>query len=286
MTPKKARQAGFTLIELLVVISIIALLISILVPALSAARAQGHKLKCVSNLRSITTLALTYAHDDPNGIMGPVHPSASLFTSGEGYAEYGGGPGTMPFTGWNDVIDPRTRPLNRLQYGDSMPFNSPPGDKAQYQIFQCPGEEFGWQEWPGFGSNPLETETPYFKANGVAFRMNNLAFSDGTSVGIYGRPVSRIPQTANTLAFLEARAYQTLWTNNAWGSATHGELTGYHKKLGYFNLSYADGHAKSVDMGNDTYYPHQSWTNPMFNGRDARGTWGRMDCLPELLNNF
>ena len=76
MTARKVRQAGFTLIELLVVISIIALLISILVPALSAARAQGHKLKCVSNLRSITTLSLTYAHDDPNGIMGPVHPRA------------------------------------------------------------------------------------------------------------------------------------------------------------------------------------------------------------------
>ena len=167
MTPRKVRQAGFTLIELLVVISIIALLISILVPALSAARAQGHKLKCLANLHSITTLALTYAHDDPNAIMGPVHSLAGMF-NGEGYAEYGGGPGTMPSSGWNQEFDPRTRPLNRLQYGDSMPFNSPPGDRAQYELFQCPGEEFGWQEWPGFPSNPLETETSYFKANGVA----------------------------------------------------------------------------------------------------------------------
>lgn len=285
MRTRRLRSTGFTLIELLVVISIIALLISILVPALSAARAQGHKMKCLSNLHSITMLALIYAHDDPVGTLGPVHPAASGFT-GDGYAEYGGGPGTMPFAGWNDPFDPRTRPLNRIHYGDSMALNSPPGDKAHYEVFQCPGEEYGWQEWPGFSSDPRETENPYFEANGVAFRMNNLAFNDGKSVGIYGRPTSRIPQTADTLAFLEARVYQTLWTNDAWGSATHGELTGYHKKLGWFNVSYADGHSKSVDMGNGTYYQRLTWQNPAFNGRDARGTWGRMDCLPELLGSF
>ncbi|MCC6682667.1 MAG: prepilin-type N-terminal cleavage/methylation domain-containing protein [Phycisphaeraceae bacterium] len=55
---------GFTLIELLVVISIIALLISILLPALRKARDSGRFSVCASNQRSIVTAAIAYAVDE------------------------------------------------------------------------------------------------------------------------------------------------------------------------------------------------------------------------------
>ncbi|MCC6682037.1 MAG: DUF1559 domain-containing protein [Phycisphaeraceae bacterium] len=55
---------GFTLIELLVVISIIALLISILLPALRKARDAGRNSQCLSNLHQVGTAMAAYEVDE------------------------------------------------------------------------------------------------------------------------------------------------------------------------------------------------------------------------------
>ena len=55
------RNAAFTLVELLVVIGIIALLIAILMPALSRAREASQKTVCLSNLRQLGTAMQLYA---------------------------------------------------------------------------------------------------------------------------------------------------------------------------------------------------------------------------------
>ncbi|MFI4911228.1 MAG: type II secretion system protein [Sedimentisphaeraceae bacterium JB056] len=65
MTPKQ----GFTLIELLVVISIIAILMAVMMPALGKAREVAKNVICRSNIKGIGTASLLWSEDNENWVL-------------------------------------------------------------------------------------------------------------------------------------------------------------------------------------------------------------------------
>jgi len=76
----RGRHAGFTLVELLVVIGIIAILVAVLLPALSKARKAANTIACASNLRQIVQAMMIYVSQN-NGYIpgGPNTTGAFLF---------------------------------------------------------------------------------------------------------------------------------------------------------------------------------------------------------------
>src|SRR4051794_3125372 len=78
---RNGRRKAFTLVELLVVIGIIAVLISILLPALSKARKAANTIKCSANIRSILQGMQLYAAQNRDAIPGSAWTTAQFLYS-------------------------------------------------------------------------------------------------------------------------------------------------------------------------------------------------------------
>ena len=111
---------AFTLVELLVVVAIIALLVSILMPALSKAREQAKRAFCLSNLRSLTIGWLMYA-DENDGRIVPAMPDNN------GWIRW---PGVL--TSSTDPVQYEQGCKYSMEKGLIWPFTQ------NYDIYRCP----------------------------------------------------------------------------------------------------------------------------------------------------
>lgn len=123
----KMEQGGFTLIELLVVISIIALLLSILLPALTRAREMARRMVCGSNQRSIYLGMVLYLEDNDSTF----HPAGNqwrVFEKG------------MYTSNSRELYDPWHR---HAYWGTAyLPYLD-----EEYKSFHCPSSTWNYREW-------------------------------------------------------------------------------------------------------------------------------------------
>ncbi|MEM6391393.1 MAG: DUF1559 domain-containing protein [Planctomycetota bacterium] len=141
-SPIRSRTRGFTLIELLVVISIIALLIGILLPALQSARDAARGAQCLSNLRQIGVASTAYSFEEGVYPLGFYQPA---------------GPGSPDETNWASLL------RGYLDFGDSTGISSGQGD---VEVFRCPsasidGEQLHYSAHPRIMVDPLQPDRWY-----------------------------------------------------------------------------------------------------------------------------
>jgi prepilin-type N-terminal cleavage/methylation domain-containing protein len=120
--PADHRQ-GFTLIDLLVVIAIIAILASMLLPALSKAKAKAQAARCGSNMRQWGIAIITYGVDNRDEL--PFFANA--------YTATGNG------TYWFQLLAPYVATKDEI--GTGKPYREL--EVYSYELRRCPGGSFG-----------------------------------------------------------------------------------------------------------------------------------------------
>jgi prepilin-type N-terminal cleavage/methylation domain-containing protein/prepilin-type processing-associated H-X9-DG protein len=134
------KRRAFTLVELLVVIGVIAILIGLLMPALTRARAQANSVKCKSNLRTLGQMLVIYQNDN-KGYLFPVGPPDP---------RKGGKPSTL-----GTDLPPHERWPMKVFKLKSAPVNPLPYDPSTYPLIQLTDKAFQEKVMADFPAAPF-----------------------------------------------------------------------------------------------------------------------------------
>ena len=232
---------GFTLIELLVVISIVAVLASMLLPAIGMVRATARQSACQSNMRQLGLCLQNYADDWDGTYMSPY--SGPSMTWGKTLTEYT--EDTTTLSGQTTNLGPWRCPENRVQL-----FRSNEGLNDER------GQSYGANGYRTYADPLLLTEKRFFS-----------------------RPVGTIRHPSELAAIFEADCYRLEDSYTDGLNSTGKDLSALPDKgtrlvryphAGRTNVLYADQHigSLSVLLSNGTFLGAKPTKSASFsNGR-------------------
>lgn len=162
-----SKRRGFTLIELLVVISIIAVLMSLILPAIQNAREAGRRTQCLNNIKNITLAAANFASSSKSKL-----PALSYYP----LVDIGGTPTTIRGRSWAVDLLPYLDAQSVYDRWDKQAAwdsasNASLAENLAIAAFSCPNDESADQVPGGLSY----VANGGFSLGGIAARDNELS---------------------------------------------------------------------------------------------------------------